>query len=414
MSASHVLFVSGSIGLGHVIRDLAIVRELHRMRPGVEVTWLAGHPASQVLRDSGERLAGECGRWRGASAIAERCTHGGELNLVRYVYRSLPSWAANTRLFAAALRSCEADIAVGDEAWEVDIPLILRVLRPPVPFVMIFDFMGCDATAPNPLDHLGACGLNALWSLDATVYGGGRHSALYIGEPEDVPAHRLGWGLPDRRAHACAHYEFVGHAIGFRPEDLADGAALRHSLGYGDEPLVVCAVGGTAIGRELLELCGEAWPLLRERLPGVHMVLVCGPRVAQGSVRAPEGVEVRGYVPRLYEHFACCDVAVVLCGGSATTELAALRRPFVYFPIEGHFEQEIVAARLARHRLGRRLSASRTTPQDLAEAILGELGREVSGPTLPVDGARRAAAHVLRALDGDPSRPPASMGTAAP
>lgn len=407
MGAPRVLYVSGSIGLGHVSKDLAIVRELRRLRPGSEVTWLAGHPASRVLREAGERLAPECTHWRGASVIAERCTHDGELNLVRYVYRSLPSWAANARLFASAVRRSRADVAVGNEAWEVDIPLILRVLRPPVPFVMIFDFVGCDATSPNPLDHLGAYGLNALWTLDGTVYGGGRHSALFIGEPEDVPAVRLGLGLPDRRAHARAHYEFAGHAIGFRPEELADRPSLRRALGYGDEPLVVCAVGGTAIGRALLELCGAAWCLLRESLPDVHMVLVCGPRLAERAVRAPEGVQVRGYVPRLYEHFACCDVAVVQCGASATTELMALRRPFVYFPMEGHFEQEIVAARLVRYHMGRRLRPSRTTPADLADAILCGFGRDVSGPIPPMDGARKAAEHILRALDGSAAPPPA-------
>ncbi|MCX6363433.1 MAG: alpha/beta hydrolase, partial [Actinobacteria bacterium] len=148
MRGPRVLYVSGSIGLGHVSKDLAIARELRRARPDIEIVWLAGHPASQVLHDAGERVAPECVRWVGASAIAERCTRGGQLNLVRYVYRSLPSWARNTRLFRAALHAYDIDIAVGNEAWEVDIPLVLGVLRLPVPFVMIFDFVGCDAMAP--------------------------------------------------------------------------------------------------------------------------------------------------------------------------------------------------------------------------------------------------------------------------
>ncbi len=134
------------------------------------------------------------------------------------------------------------------------------------------------------------------------------------------------------------------------------------------------------------------------------MVLVCGPRLPVESVRAPEGVEVRGYVPRLHEHFACSDVAVVQCGASSTTELAALRRPFVYFPIDGHFEQATVAARLARYGLGRRMSPSRTTPAELAAAILGEYAHPATSPapssaTLPTDGARKAADHILRVLE---------------
>jgi UDP-N-acetylglucosamine:LPS N-acetylglucosamine transferase len=409
MRGPRILYVSGSIGLGHVSKDLAIARELRRARPDIEIVWLAGHPASQVLHDAGERVAPECARWVGASAIAERCTRGGQLNLVRYVYRSLPSWARNTRLFRAAVHAHDIDIAVGNEAWEVDIPLVLGVLRLPVPFVMIFDFVGCDAMAPNLLDSIGAYGLNALWALDGRVYhsracSGHGHSALFIGEPDDVPDKALGWALPNRREHARSHYQFVGHAIGFRPEDFADRAAWRHALGYGGEPLIVCAAGGTSIGRDLLELCGAAWLPLRESLPDVHMVLVCGPRLPVESVRAPEGVEIRGYVPRLHEHFACSDVAVVQCGASSTTELAALRRPFVYFPVDGHFEQEIVATRLARYGVGRRMSPSRTTPTELAAAIRGEYARPVTSssppsPSLPTDGARTAAKQILRVLE---------------
>jgi UDP:flavonoid glycosyltransferase YjiC (YdhE family) len=103
-------------------------------------------------------------------------------------------------------------------------------------------------------------------------------------------------------------------------------------------------------------------------------------------------VEVRGYVPRLYEHFAACDVAVVQGGGTTTLELTALRRPFIYFPLEGHFEQNlIVAERLRRHGAGKWMLYSDTTPETLAGAIIGQLGRKASWPPIPTDGARRAA-----------------------
>ena len=197
-----MLYVSGSIGLRHVSRDLAIARELRRAKPDAEILWLAGHPASQVLRDAGEHVLPEAERWIGASAIAERCTRNGQLNLVRYVYRSLPSWAVNTRLFRSAVEAHDVDLAVGNEAWEVDIPLVTRTLRLRVPFVMILDFVGVVATAPGILDRLGAWGLSALWTMDRWTYRGDPHSAMFIGEPEDVPLGRLGWGLPDRRRHA--------------------------------------------------------------------------------------------------------------------------------------------------------------------------------------------------------------------
>jgi UDP:flavonoid glycosyltransferase YjiC (YdhE family) len=81
-------------------------------------------------------------------------------------------------------------------------------------------------------------------------------------------------------------------------------------------------------------------------------------------------------VPRLYEHFAACDVAVVQGGSTSTLELTALRRPFLYFPLEGHAEQNLVVAkRLARHAAGGQRVYSQTTPASLADAIASELGR---------------------------------------
>jgi UDP:flavonoid glycosyltransferase YjiC (YdhE family) len=395
MQAPRVLYVSSAIGMGHVSKDLAIARELRRAEPGAEIFWLAGHPASEVLRDFGETVIPEAERWHGASAIAERTTHDGQLNLVRYVYRSLPAWFANMRLFRSALRSHAIDIAVGNEAWEVDIPLILRILRLRVPFVLITDFVGVDAMTSNPLEHLGAYFLNVLWALDRTVYGQGQHAAIFIGEIADAPAIPFGWSLPDRRQHALDHYRFVGHVINFRTEEVADRAALRRRLGYGEEPLIVCAAGGTAIGRDLLELCGRAFLPLRDRLPDARMVLVCGPRIPAESLHVTDGVEVREYVPRLYQHFACCDVAVVQCGASSTTELCAVGTPFLYFPIDGHFEQEFVAARLARYGAGQRMSLKATTPEALAAAICEQRGR-TPVQAMPVDGAARAAEEILR------------------
>jgi hypothetical protein len=398
MSVPKVLYVSSSIGLGHVSKDMAIAGELRRLAPGIEILWVAGHPASDVLRKAGENVLPEAEQWRGASEIAERCVRNGQLDLVRYVYRSLPAWAANALLFQRIVTAHQVDIAVGNEAYEVDIPLVMGVLRPAIPFVMIFDFVATDAMSQNVFDRAGAWLLNALWALDGRVYGGPRNSAIFIGEAGDIPDKPFGWLLPNRRGHALRYYDFVGHAVNLRREEFADRAAWRHRLDYGDEPLVVCSAGGTAIGRELLELCGAASSTLRWSLPGLQMVLVCGPRIPVESVRVPDGATVLGYVPRLLEHFACCDAAVVQCGASSTTELAALGTPFVYLPIEGHFEQEVVAARLARYGVGTRLSLRNTTPEELAQAVLESMKRGPVPSTMPLHGATGAARHILKEL----------------
>ena len=99
-----------------------------------------------------------------------------------------------------------------------------------------------------------------------------------------------------------------------------------------------------------------------------------------------------GYVSELYRHLAACDLAVVQGGGTVTLELTALRRPFLFFPIEGHCEQEVqVANRLARQMAGVRMRQTATGPSQLAEAILTNLGAPVRWPEIPVEGARVAA-----------------------
>jgi UDP-N-acetylglucosamine:LPS N-acetylglucosamine transferase len=157
--------------------------------------------------------------------------------------------------------------------------------------------------------------------------------------------------------------------------------------------------GGTAVGRDLLRLCAAAYPRLEQRVPGARMVLVCGPRIDPATLQAPAGVEVRGYVPRLYEHFAACDVAIIQAGGTTRLELTALRRPFLYFPLEGHLEQNLVVAkRLARHGAGKRCDYAGATPQTLADDIVEQLGHEPTWPPIPSDGATRAAELIIAPL----------------
>jgi hypothetical protein len=80
-------------------------------------------------------------------------------------------------------------------------------------------------------------------------------------------------------------------------------------------------------------------------------------------------------------------------------ELTASGRPFVYFPLERHFEQNRhVAHRLDRYRAGRRMSFADSPPDVIAAAIARELGREVDYLPVAADGAARAAASIAELL----------------
>jgi UDP-N-acetylglucosamine:LPS N-acetylglucosamine transferase len=206
--------------------------------------------------------------------------------------------------------------------------------------------------------------------------------------------------LPKCREWARTCCKFIGYVFQFDPVEYADKAKVRHSLGYGKEPLVVCSIGGTAIGKELLLLCGHSYPILKKKLPELRMILVCGPRLPAESLDVPQGVEVRGYVTNLYQHFAASDLAVVQGGGTTTMELAALRRPFLYFPLESRYsdQQSQVAVALKKHGAGINMPYSKTTPESLAEAIISNIGKEVTYAPIPADGAQKAAQLISQLL----------------
>ena len=72
----------------------------------------------------------------------------------------------------------------------------------------------------------------------------------------------------------------------------------------------------------------------------------------------------------LYRHLAACDLAVVQGGLTTTMELTANRRPFLYFPLRNHFEQNFhVRHRLDRYGAGRYMDYQTSTPASVAEAI---------------------------------------------
>ena len=74
-------------------------------------------------------------------------------------------------------------------------------------------------------------------------------------------------------------------------------------------------------------------------------------------------------------------------------ELTASRRPFLYFPLRHHFEQNLhVRHRLQRYRAGRYMDYDSATPDQIAAAIASEIGREAGYRPVAADGAARAAA----------------------
>jgi UDP-N-acetylglucosamine:LPS N-acetylglucosamine transferase len=400
VAKKRILYVSGSIGMGHVTRDLAIAGQLRKQYPEVELSWLASHPATIPLKDAGEKLLPETDKYANANIHAEKAAKGFGMNILKYLSNERKTSWHNIKILKQIIRREQFDVVIADEAYELAVALAMKMILIDAPFVMIYDFFGLNPMTKNPIEKFVANVGNRMWARwDRKLFSGGKNLALFAGEPEDVPDEKLGFLLPSRRGHAKTYYKFTGYILPFDPAQYADKFGIRKKLGYGKEPLVVCSIGGTAIGKDMLELSGQAYPIIKQKVPDLRMVLICGPRLSVESLEVPNGVEVKGYVPDLYEHFAASDLAIVQGGGTTTLELTALRRPFLYFPLAYHCEQQVhVAGRLARHQAGVKMVYSQTNPEILAEKVIANLGKNVDYSMIPVQGAQKAAQLICELL----------------
>jgi len=397
MPKKRILFISWQGGMGHITRDLAIANEIHRQNPEWELQWLAHPMATMLLKDAGEKVLPESRLSADYTNIAELFYNDFQLSLMKYILVTRKAGKKNVELFSQVIRERTYDLVIGDESYEVLWTMCKGHIRNHPPFIIMHDFIGIDSVKRNPLGKLFVNIRNRKWSMIPHLP---EVTQFFIGELEDVPDKVFGIGLANRREWARKHCRILGNVVRFDPARYADRAQVRKKLGYGSDHLVVCALGGSKAGYEMLTLCGRAFPLVRNTIPNLKMVFSCGPSLDLKSLDVPEEIEVRGYVPELYEHFAASDLAIVVGGGTSTIELVALNRPFLYFPLEAQFDQQInIAGRLERLGAGIKMRYFKTTPESLAEQIMANLGKEVTYSPVPIDGAKKAVQYISELID---------------
>ncbi len=395
------LFVSSPIGLGHAWRDVAIARELRALEPELEIDWLAQDPVTRVLERCGERIHPASSRLASESRHIAAEARGHELNVFQAWRRMDEILLANFMLFHDVASEQPYDLWIGDEAWELDYYLHENPELKAAAYCFLTDFVGW---LPMPEGGAEEARLTADYNAEMIEhidrFPRVRDSALFIGGPADVVPHDFGEGLPAIRPWVEQHFDFTGYALGPGVGAPADVAALRAELGYAPgERVCVVTVGGSGVGGGLLERVIASFPEARRRVPGLRMIVVCGPRIDRDSLPAHEGLELLEYVHGLSRHLAACDVAVVQGGLATCMELAAAARPFLYFPLARHFEQNLhVRHRLERYGAGRPMDYATATPESIAEAIAGALSEPAAPAAVERDGAARAARLIAELL----------------
>ncbi len=395
------LYVSSPIGLGHARRDLAIAGELRKLHPDLEIDWLAQHPVARVLEAEGERVHPASGHLANESHHIESESAEHDLHCFQALRRMDEILLANFMVFHDVVREQQYDLWIGDEAWELDYYLHENPELKTAAFVWLTDFVGYLPMADaGKREAFLTADYNAEMIDHVARYPRLRDRAIFVGDPEDIVPDNFGAGLPPIREWTEQHFSFAGYITGFDQNSLGDRQALRVELGYQpDERVCVVTVGGSGVGAELLRRVIASFTAAKQLVPELRMIIVAGPRIDPATLPAAQGLEVRPYVHDLYRHLAACDLAIVQGGLTTAMELTANRRPFIYFPLKHHFEQNFhVRHRLDRYRAGRRMDFDDSPPEAIAHAIAQEIGREVDYRAVATDGAARAAATIAELL----------------
>jgi len=395
------LYISSPIGLGHAQRDIAIARELRRLRPDLEIDWLAQDPVTRVLAAEGETVHPASRFLASESKHIESESAEHDLHAFQAIRRMDEILVNNFMVFHDIVRDEPYDLWIGDEAWDLDYFLHENPEEKRAAYVWMTDFVGwIPMQDGGERERFLTSDYNAEMIEHIARYPRLRDRSIFVGNPDDIVPETFGQDLPSIREWTQAHFDFSGYITGFDPAAFADRAGLRAQLGYKpDETVCIVTVGGSGVGAHLLRRMIQSFPAAKKLVPSLRMIAVAGPRIDPASLPAAEGLEVRAYVHELYRHLAACDIAVVQGGLTTTMELTANRRPFLYFPLRHHFEQNFhVRHRLERYGAGRCMDFETATPDLIARAIADELKRTIHYRSVETNGATRAAARIAELL----------------
>ena len=392
------LYVSSPIGLGHAWRDVAIARELRALHPDLQIDWLAQDPVTRVLESSGEHIH-PASRWLANESrhiAAESREH--ELNVFQAWRRMDEILLANFMVFRDVVRDEPYDLWIGDEAWELDYYLHENPELKTAPYCFLTDFVGLAADAR---------GRRRRGAADGRLQRRDDRADRPLPErarPGDLRRRAPRTSSPATSATACPR-----SARGCRSTSTSAATSSRRMPASRTRPRrAACRArlparrGGLPrhrrrLGRRRRAAAPRHRRLpagARARVPGLRMIVVCGPRIDPDSLPSHEGLELVTYVDRLSRHLAACDVAVTQGGLTTCMELAAAKTPVRLLPAAPPLRAEPARAPPPGALRGRATPWTwpRATPRDDRRRDRGGAGQGgAAGADVERDGAARAA-----------------------
>lgn len=389
-----LLYLVSHIGLGHTTRALVVANEIRRLVSGAIVEWCSSEPASSYLARLGERLVECCKSMESMSSLVER---GGGVFSFRWMLEAAKTIASNHELIKECVDWGRYEYLIADEFWEVLLPEDVERGR----MVFVTDFLAKPYKARDALSSLV---FNRLFKRRLPEF----RKVVYANTRGSMPRFRWFWVVGERVSDWAARVGVlpVGRMPGFDPRRLpVDKTRVRELLGLEvDKKIIVVLVGGTStLNKGFLDLVEKAYNLVRERVGGVRLVVVKGPRT-DWSPKSP-GVVTKGLEPEAWMYIAAGDLVVSRAGRTTVAEIELLGTPAILSPIPNHFEQEMVAREAESDNI--RVLSQNSRPELMALEMLRLIRRnpKPKNPRLYM-GSILLARLIAGGLENPPGLPP--------
>ena len=285
-------FFSSPIGLGHVTRDIAIVKNIKN----ISINFVTGSGAAEILRKLDYKIDDV---YNPPSFIVE---NGILNNQTKWLWNYFQYYKNCKKISEKIIKINNSDLIISDE----DFASLTVAQNLKIPNILITDVLETKFTkgiASLIERKMNKSMMNIIKNCDVVII------------PEE--------------GHDQGNIKRVGpivREINFSREELREKFSFSKTT-------IIISIGGTDAGLFLIEKSIESILKIKQ---DIEIVVVSGPAVSKKF----SNVKNLGFVDNLHELIFASDLIISLAGKSTIDEAKAYGTPGIFIPIKGHFEQE--------------------------------------------------------------------------
>ena len=285
-------FFSSPIGLGHVTRDIAIVKNIKN----ISINFVTGSGAAEILRKLNYKIDDV---YNPPSFIVE---NGILNNQTKWLWNYFQYYKNCKKISEKIIKINNSDLIISDE----DFASLTVAQNLKIPNILITDVLETKFTkgiASLIERKMNKSMMNIIKNCDVVII------------PEE--------------GHDQGNIKRVGpivREINFSREELREKFSFSKTT-------IIISIGGTDAGLFLIEKSIESILKINQ---DIEIVVVSGPAISKKF----SNVRNLGFVDNLHELIFASDLIISLAGKSTIDEAKAYGTPGIFIPIKGHFEQE--------------------------------------------------------------------------